>query len=101
MKHGMRDRREGHIEIKILSEDEDTTIVDYRDNDLGDYNEAMIVFFVRPRGVDGGGVTRAPGTNDDDFALLHNVLNQSPSFRCRMQPEDARVIGARETAFYL
>lgn len=24
--------------------------VDYRDNDLGDYNEAMIVFFVRPRG---------------------------------------------------
>lgn len=23
--------------------------VDYRDNDLGDYNEAMIVFFVRPR----------------------------------------------------
>lgn len=25
--------------------------VDYRDNDLGDYNEAMIVFFVRPAGV--------------------------------------------------
>ncbi len=24
--------------------------VDYRDNDLGDYNEAMIVFFVRPAG---------------------------------------------------
>jgi len=23
--------------------------VDYRDNDLGDYNEAMIVFFVRPK----------------------------------------------------
>ncbi len=26
--------------------------VDYRDNDLGDYHEAMIVFFVRPRGRD-------------------------------------------------
>ena len=25
-------------------------IVDYRDNDLGDYNEVAIVFFVRPRG---------------------------------------------------
>ena len=26
--------------------------VDYRDNDLGDYNEVMIVFMVRPRGAD-------------------------------------------------
>jgi hypothetical protein len=25
--------------------------VDYRDNDLGDYNEVMLVFMVRPRGV--------------------------------------------------
>lgn len=27
--------------------------VDYSDNDLGDYNEAMLVFFVRPRGAAG------------------------------------------------
>jgi hypothetical protein len=26
--------------------------VDYRDNDLGDYNEVMVVFMVRPRGDD-------------------------------------------------
>lgn len=26
--------------------------VDYRDNDLGDYNEVMIVFLVRPRGTE-------------------------------------------------
>ncbi len=25
-------------------------IIDYRDNDLGDYNEAAIIFFVKPRG---------------------------------------------------
>jgi len=31
--------------------------VDYRDNDLGDYNEVMIVFMVRPRGT-----TLAAGT---------------------------------------
>ncbi|MFQ5665374.1 MAG: acetoacetate decarboxylase family protein [Candidatus Binatia bacterium] len=28
--------------------------VDYRDNDLGNYNEAMIVFMVRPRGSSAG-----------------------------------------------
>jgi len=28
--------------------------VDYRDNDLGDYHEAMIAFFVRPAGKPGG-----------------------------------------------
>lgn len=28
--------------------------VDYRDNDLGDYHEAMIAFFVRPAGQTGG-----------------------------------------------
>jgi hypothetical protein len=26
--------------------------VDYRDNDLGDYNEVMVIFMVRPRGAD-------------------------------------------------
>jgi hypothetical protein len=28
--------------------------VDYRDNDLGDYDEVMIVFMVRPKGASGG-----------------------------------------------
>lgn len=28
--------------------------IDYRDNDLGDYNEISIAFFVRPRGQSGG-----------------------------------------------
>jgi hypothetical protein len=28
--------------------------VDYRDNDLGDYHEVMIVFMVRPKGADAG-----------------------------------------------
>lgn len=28
--------------------------VDYRDNDLGDYNEVMIVFMVRPKGASAG-----------------------------------------------
>ena len=32
--------------------------VDYRDNDLGDYNEVMIIFMVRPRGAD----DEPPGT---------------------------------------
>ena len=26
-------------------------LIDYRDNDLGDYNEAAIIFFVKPRGA--------------------------------------------------
>jgi hypothetical protein len=29
-------------------------IIDYRDNDLGDYNEISVAFFVRPRGSSSG-----------------------------------------------
>lgn len=45
--------------------------VDYRDNDLGDYHEAMIVFMVRPKGG-------APGT--DGTFIYKLPVNQS--FTC-------------------
>jgi hypothetical protein len=46
-------------------------MVDYRDNDLGDYNEVGIVFFVRPRG----------GSDEQAGTYIHQLpVNQS--FTC-------------------
>lgn len=45
--------------------------VDYRDNDLGDYNESMIVFMVRPRGA---------GPEADGTFIYKLPVNQS--FTC-------------------
>jgi hypothetical protein len=46
-------------------------MVDYRDNDLGDYNEVGIVFFVKPRG----------GSDEEAGTYIHQLpVNQS--FTC-------------------
>ena len=59
--------------------------IDYRDNDLGDYNEVSIAFFVRKRG-EGGGLPYASSAMADMMRgklpthIIHLPVNQS--FTC-------------------
>jgi hypothetical protein len=46
-------------------------VVDYRDNDLGDYNEVGVVFFVKPRGA-----------SDDRAGTYIHQLPVNQSFTC-------------------
>jgi Acetoacetate decarboxylase (ADC) len=59
-------------------------IIDYKDNDLGDYDEVSIAFFVRPRGEPAGlpwlGNWAAMGTGRLGVYIRHLPVNQS--FTC-------------------